>query len=149
VRPTTRTPGFDSAGPAIWDGHVTAFPVGDSLDTMEGAIKVKGSMRSRSGDVVAPLRAKYVVTDCGVELQFAAYPGKTYEYSSFFRGNDLPKLDDKGSSLTDGDTRVTWTPQPKDIALQRGYGSSNDPRLVRARLRFRVSKARTIHVTQC
>jgi hypothetical protein len=150
VRPTTKAPGFDSAGPAILSGNqVAAFPFGDSLDTSKGRVRVKGSIDSRSGDALAPYRATYAATECGVELLFAAYPGNTYEYSAFFRGNDLPKSFNGGKRLSDGKQTVRYSPKPDDIGLQRGYASSVDPRLVRARAMFRVSKARTVHVELC
>jgi hypothetical protein len=150
VRPTTPAPGFDSAGPAILSGsRVAAFPFGDKLDTSKGKVRVRGSIRTSSGDALAPYRADYVATDCGAEVLFAAYPGQTYEYSAFFRGGDQPKLENHGKKLTDGKQIVKFSPKPDDVRLQGGYASSVDPRLVRARAQFRVSKARTVHVEMC
>ncbi|HKP90953.1 MAG TPA: hypothetical protein VJT75_13380 [Thermoleophilaceae bacterium] len=150
VRPTTDAPGFDSAGPAILSGsRIAGIPVGDSLDTSKGNVRVKGSIRSRSDDAMAPYRANYKATDCGAEVLFAAYPGHTYEYSAFFRGGDLPKSFNGGKRLSDGKQTVRYSPRPDDIGLQRGYESSVDPRLVRARTMFRVSKARTVHIEMC
>ncbi|MEA2369080.1 MAG: hypothetical protein QOH38_1798, partial [Thermoleophilaceae bacterium] len=88
-------------------------------------------------------------TECGVEVLFAAYPGNTYEYSAFFRGNDLPTSASNGKKLTNGKQDVRFSPKPDEIGVQRGYASSVDPRLVRARMQFRVSKARTVHVRMC
>ncbi|MEA2308611.1 MAG: hypothetical protein QOI65_897 [Thermoleophilaceae bacterium] len=148
VRPTTAAPGFDSAGPDVLSGgRIGAVAFGDSLATSKGRVRLKGAIRSRSGDYVAPLRETYVAVSCGVELLFAAYPGRTYEYSAFFRGNDLPQR--HGGKLDDGKQRVSASPEPDSVQLERGYGSSVDPRLVRARMRFRVSKARTVHVRMC
>jgi hypothetical protein len=150
VRPTTAAPGFDSAGPDIGSGsHVTGVPVGDRLKTSTGRVRVTGSIRTGSGDAIAPYRASYEATECGVEVLFAAYPGQTYVYSSFFRGNELPESANHGKRLTNGEQTVRVSPRPDDVSLQRGYASAVDPRLVRARYEFRVSKARTVHVEMC
>jgi hypothetical protein len=148
VRPTTAAPGFDSAGPDVLSGgRVAGVPVGDSLKTAKGRVRVNGSIRSRGGDGMAPYRASYAAVSCGVELLFAAYPGRTYEYSTFFGGNDLPTVD--GGKVSDGDTNAKASPSPDSVQLERGYGSAGYPRMVRARMRFRVSKARTVHVRMC
>ena len=148
LRPTTKAPGFDSSGPAILSGsHIDAIPVGDKLDTSKGQVRVKGWIRDRSLNAIEPYRANYVATDCGAEVLFAAYPGQTYEYSAFFRGNKKPHQD--GGKLSTKDQTVTVSPKPDDVAIKHGYASAVDPELVRARLRFRVSKPRTVHVEMC
>jgi hypothetical protein len=150
VRPTTNSPGFNSAGPSIVSGSsIAAIPVGDRLDTSKGKVRVRGSIESRSGQALAPYRASFLATDCGVEELFAAYPGQTYEYSAFFRGGDKPAAEDGGKKLSDGNQVVRLSPAPDDVKLQSGYHSSVDPSLVRARIHWRVSKARTVHVEMC
>jgi hypothetical protein len=150
VRPTTNAPGFNSAGPNVMSGSsIAAIPVGDKLDTSKGRVRVDGSIRTRGGDAVAPYRASFEATDCGVEELFAAYPGQTYEYSAFFRGGSKPGSENHGRKLTDGTQVVRLSPAPDDVKLQTGYASSVDPRLVRARVQWRVSKARTVHVEMC
>jgi hypothetical protein len=128
---------------------IEAIPVGDKLDTSKGKVRVKGSIRSRGGSAVAPYRASFEATDCGVEELFAAYPGQTYEYSAFFRGGDKPASENHGKKLTDGKQVVRLSPAPDDVKLQTGYHSSVDPSLVRARIHWRVSEARTVHVEMC
>jgi hypothetical protein len=148
VRPTTSAPGFDSAGPDVLSGsRVSGIPVGSRVKTSSGKATLRGSIVSSAGRILAPLRNTYVATACGVEVLFAAYPGRTYEYSAFFRGKQLPTRD--GAKLTGKDQTALASPKPDSVVLQRGYGSANDPRLVRARMRFRVSKARTVHITLC
>jgi hypothetical protein len=150
VRPTTNAPGWNSAGPNVMSGSsIEAIPVGDKLDTSKGKVRVKGSIRSRGGSAVAPYRASFEATDCGVEELFAAYPGQTYEYSAFFRGGDKPESENHGKKLTDGKQVVRLSPAPDDVKLQTGYHSSVDPSLVRARIHWRVSEARTVHVEMC
>jgi hypothetical protein len=151
IRPTTKAPGFDSAGPAILSGNsVVGVPVGDHLETSSGSVQVLGGIRSRSGSNLETLRARYLATSCGVELLFAAYPGHAYEYSAFFRGTRSPKRD--GGKLTGrgpSDQTVTADPAPYKVHIQKDYGSANDPRLVRARMRFQVANKRTVHVEMC
>ena len=150
VRPTTEAPSFDTAGPAILSGNrIAGRAVGDRLKTSRGKVRVSGSIRDRSGDSIAPYRANYAATECGVEVLFAAYPGHIYEYSAFFRGGDYPKSYNGGKRLSDGKQTVRYSPKPDDIGLQRGYESSVDPRLVRARTMFRVSQPRTVHIEMC
>jgi hypothetical protein len=148
VRPTTAAPGFDSAGPDVLSGNsVLGVPVGDRVETATGKVSIVGRIVSSSGSTVAPLRSTYVATACGVELQFAAAPGRTYEYSAFFRGTKSPIRD--GGTLVGGSQTVTANPKPDTVHVKKEYGSANDPRLVRARMRFRVPKARTVHVEMC
>ena len=148
IRPTTKAPGFDSAGPDILSGNsVVGVPVGDHLETSSGSVRVLGGIRSSSGNNLETLRARYSATACGVELQFAAYPGHVYEYSAFFRGTKSPKRD--GGKLTGAEQTVTADPAPYKVHIQKKYGSANDPRLVRARMRFQVAKKRTVHVEMC
>jgi hypothetical protein len=148
VRPTTAAPGFDSAGPNVLSGgSLAGVPVGDTFSTSGGKVSMRGAIRSRSGSGLAPLRASYVATSCGVELLFAAYPGVTYEYSAFFRGKAPPARN--GRKLIGKDQRLSADPEPDSVVFQKGYGSAGFPRYTRARMRFRVSKARTVHVTMC
>jgi hypothetical protein len=150
VRPTTNAPGFNSAGPNVMSGSsIAAIPIGDSLDTSKGKVRVKGSITSRSGQRIEPYRASFEATECGVEELFAAYPGQTYEYSAFFRGGDKPSSENGGKKLTDGKQVVRVSPAPDGVKLQTGYHSSVDPRLVRARMQWRVSEPRTVHVEMC
>ena len=148
VRPKTRVPGFDSAGPDLLSGSaVVGVPVGDRLETSTGAARVSGAIRDRAGAELAPYRASYVARGCGVELRFAAYPGSVYEYSAFFRGRERPEQD--GGRLAGGGQRVVASPEPSSVRLERGYGSAVDPRLVRARMRFSVPRARTVRIRMC
>ena len=148
ARPKTRSPAFDSAGPDIVSGTaVVGIPVGDAARTSSGRVRVTGSIRDRHGEPLAPYRASYVTKSCGVELRFAAGPGHVYEYSAFFRGAHLPAR--RGGELRGGGLRVTATPAPASVSLQRGYGSAADPHLVRARMRFRVSRPSTVQVRMC
>jgi len=60
-----------------------------------------------------------------------------FEYSAFFRkGAAAPAVDDHG--VTGGDLRVHCS-EPVEVELEDGYSSGADPRLVRARLRFRAT----------
>jgi hypothetical protein len=148
VRPTTRAPGFDSAGPDVLSGNrVVGIPVGQHVKTSDGRVSVLGSIESSSGSAIAPLRSTYVATACGVELRFAAYPGHAYEYSAFFHGSKSPKRD--GGTLTGVDQTVTADPKPDTVHIEKSYGSANDPRLVRARMRFQVRAKRTVHIDMC
>jgi hypothetical protein len=149
ARPKTRSPAFDSAGPDIVGGAaVVGVPVGDDATTSSGRVRVTGSIRDRHGQPLVPYRASYVARACGVELRFAARPGFVYEYSAFFRGGRLPDRGRAGE-LRGGGGRVTASPAPASVRLERGYGSAVDPRLVRARLRFAVPRPRTVRVRMC
>jgi hypothetical protein len=148
IRPTTRTPGFDSAGPDVLSGdRVVGIPVGEHVETAPGQATITGGIRSSANHTIVSLRSRYVATACGVELQFAAYPGHTYEYSAFFRGTRSPKR--AGGTLTAGDQTVTASPEPDKVHIEKDYGSANDPHLVRARMRFEVAQKRTVHVAMC
>jgi hypothetical protein len=149
ARPKTRSPAFDSAGPDIVSGAAVAgVPVGDDATTSSGRARVTGSIRDRHGQPLAPYRASYVTRACGVELGFAARPGFVYEYSAFFRGSRLPERGRPGE-LRGAGLHVTASPAPASIRLERGYGSSADPHLVRARMRFGVPAPRTVRVRMC
>jgi hypothetical protein len=148
-RPKTTAPAFDSAGPDVISGAaVVGVPVGDAASTSTGRVRVTGSIRDRRGRPLAPYRASYVTRRCGVELRFAANPGFVYEYSAFFRGSRLPERGRAGE-LRGGGLRVTASPAPASVKLERGYGSSADPHLVRARMRFGVPAPRTVRVRMC
>jgi hypothetical protein len=148
VRPTTQSPGFDSAGPDVLSGNrVIGIPIGDHVKTSRGKISLVGEIQSSSGSNYAPLRSTYEATQCGVQLLFAGDPGHTYEYSAFFRGTKSPKHD--GGLLTAGDQTVTADPPPDKLHIKKDYGSSNDPHLVRARMRWSASAKRTIRVEMC
>jgi hypothetical protein len=148
ARPKTRTPSFDSSGPDIVSGAaVVGAPVGADATTSRGRVRVTGSIGDRHGRALAPYRASYATTACGVALRFAVRPGLVYEYSAFFRGTKSPKRD--GGTLTGADQVVTADPAPETVHIKKSYGSANDPRLVRARMRFRVSKARDVRVEMC
>jgi hypothetical protein len=150
ARPTTNAPGWNSAGPNLMSGSsIMAIPVGDKLDTSKGRVRVKGQIEAQSGQALAPYRASFEATECGVEELFAAYPGQTYEYSAFFRRGDKPSVENDGKKLTDGKQVVRVSPAPDGIKLQTGYHSAVDPSLVRARMQWRVSKPRTVHVEMC
>jgi hypothetical protein len=149
ARPTTASPGFDSAGPNVVSGAaLVGVPVGEDATTSRGRVRVTGAMRDRAGRSVAPYRASYVTRDCGVELRFAARPGLVYEYSAFFRGRQLPDRGREGE-LRGGGRRVVASPAPASVSFGRGYGSAVDPHLVRARMRFSVPRARTVRVRMC
>jgi hypothetical protein len=125
VRPTTQSPGFDSAGPDVLSGNrVIGIPVGDHVKTSRGKISLVGEIQSSSGSNYAPLQSTYEATQCGVQLLFAADPGHTYEYSAFFRGTKSPKHD--GGLLTAGDQTVTADPPPDKLHIKKDYGSAND-----------------------
>src|SRR5919202_446633 len=118
VRPTTNAPGFNSAGPDLMSGDsILGIPVGDRLKTSKGKVRVQGDIEARTGQALAPYRASFDATDCGVEELFAAYPGQTYEYSAFFRGGDKPSSDDDGKKLTNGTQVVRVSPAPDDVKL--------------------------------
>ncbi|HKP90951.1 MAG TPA: hypothetical protein VJT75_13370, partial [Thermoleophilaceae bacterium] len=149
TRPKTRSPALDSAGPDVVRGAaVVGVPIGDAATTASGRVRVTGSIRDRRGRPLAPYRASYVATGCGVELRFAARPGLVYEYSAFFRGRDLPDRRG-GGEIRGGGLRVSASPDPVSVVLQRGYGSAVDPRLVRARMRFSLPRPGTVSVTMC
>jgi hypothetical protein len=149
VRPATRAPAIDSAGPDVLaGGRVAGVPIGSSLRASpRSGVALAGAIRAPRGPALAPLRARYRATSCGVELTFEVLPGRTYEYSAFLRGPRSPVR--RGGLLRGGDQTVDAAPAPVSVRLEPGYGSAVDPHLVRARLRFRVPRPASVRVTMC
>ena len=77
-------------------------------------------------------------------MGWAARRGDRFEQSVFF--TQRPTV--AGRTLTGGDQRVTVS-ERAGVVLQRGYSSGADPKLFRARIRFRASRGRGLSVTVC
>jgi len=145
VRPrTARRP--DSAGPLLRSGSATYFPEGRTIRaTRGGNVTIGGGFRDAGGRIVRRgARFTFRPTGCGVKMAWGARRGERFEQSVFF--TERPKV--AGRTLTGGDQRVTVS-ERAGVALQSGYSSGTDPKLVRARIRFGAGRGRALSVTVC
>jgi hypothetical protein len=122
----------DTAGPVV--NGVT--PKGDTIRVGSSGrvtVKARGS------------RFTYEPTACGVKLSFPVTKGDVVDYSAFFRRG---RPDRNGSKLAESG-QVLSANTPVEAEFQSGYSSGMDPRLLRARLRFRPEHDRDLRVTVC
>ena len=141
-----------SAGPLLIRGSRRGYPWGTRTRVRRGTVTVFGGWKvpGEGGSWMRyGTRFRYVPTACGVRLSFRARRGDRIEYSSFLRAyRQRPRLERAG--LTDSRQRVTASPRPNALHVdRRAYHSASDPSLRRARMRFRVRRARTISITVC
>ena len=135
---TTR--GYQAAGPVL-RGSDPGYPEGTELRLgRKGAVVIRGGFRTRSGRWLRRgVTFTFTPTACGVRLSFPARRGDRFEYSAFFRGG----AERSASTVRDGVGRVSFDTRPS-VALDGGYASGSDVRLVRATARWKPRGAAAI-----
>ena len=106
-----------------------------------------GTFHTARGEAGRPFRFTYRPTACGVAIEFRARAGEDYEYSAFLPSHRrLPNV--RGRTVSGGAYRVSFN-LPGAVRLERGYASSSEPWLVRARIRLHPAKTDIARVTLC
>jgi len=129
----------DSAGPILLKGNRRALPYGRRMKLDDdGVVRIGGGFMTQTGEWLrSGVTFRFAPDDGGVRLTFGAHARERFEYSAFFReGAAALAVEDHG--VTGGDLRVSCS-EPVEVELEDGYSSGTDPRLVRARLRFRAA----------
>jgi hypothetical protein len=153
----------DSAGPLLVTRHGRRALGGDRLRPLaKGGVRVSGAYR-RIGAAHGGVRGGVETirpTRCGAEVSFGGRRGERVEYSVFLP--DRPPREQPGRQYSDplrgpvtapgsvsaADTFVSFDPSAK-VTLRHGYQSATDPHVVRARLRWKLDRDRTLRVTIC
>jgi len=140
VRP--RPMAFDeaeTAGPVVERDGQRLTPVGDSIALEHGgAVVVRGQL----GD--EPTTFRFTPAGRGVRMTFWARAGDVVTYSAYLPAEEAQVSD---GSVSDRAATVSATPRPASIALERGFASCCDARMVAARMRIPVSTDRTVTIT--
>jgi len=137
----------DSAGPVLLEGNRRALPYGRRMKVDgDGVVKIGGGFMTQTGEWLrSGITFRFAPDDGGVRLTFRAEARERFEYSAFFRkGAAAPAVDDHG--VTGDDLRVHCS-EPVEVELEDGYSSGAEPRLVRARLRFRAAAGGLIWIS--
>jgi hypothetical protein len=154
LRPVTERLVPQSAGPqlTIRRGGVTAIPYGESIGVgPDRATTISGGWRAPHPSkrwVRRGVQFRFEPVGCGVRLTFPARAGDLFEYSAFMRGTKRDVTIGPGV-VTDATQSVSTSPIPQAVALEGGYASAADPRLVRARIKFEPQVDQTVAVTVC
>jgi hypothetical protein len=139
-----------SAGPVLERGGVRGYPSGRGIKISGGSVTVYGGFLTSGGRWLRRgVRFRYVPTACGVRVSVRGKRGDRFEYSSFLRSfRQNPVIGRK--ELSDSVQRVTASPLPGVVRTDRKrYYSATDPKLRRARMRFRLHRAQVISITTC
>jgi hypothetical protein len=142
--------GADSAGPVLIRGGERAFPVGRKLGVRGGVVTLRGAYRTAGGRRLRRgARLRYAPTRCGVRVTWWARRGDRFEYSAFARAHNRRPVVSRWR-ISDWVQRVSARPRPGKVSVDRRvYWSATDPRLRRARMRWRVRRAGRLSVTTC
>jgi hypothetical protein len=119
---------------------------GSSLRLENGrAVAIRGGFRDRSGRWVRRgVTFTFTPVACGVRLSFGAEAGDLIAYVGFFTRSPSRS----GTSVRDSSQAIRFPAAP-DLALSGAFASGTDVGLVRARGRFRRSRAGTAAIQIC
>jgi len=137
----------DSAGPVLLKGNRRALPYGRRMRVDDGgAVRIGGGFMTQTGEWLrSGVTFRFAPDAGGVRLTFRAEARERFEYSAFFRdGPPAPAVEDCGVAA--GELRVSCS-ERVEVVLEDGYSSGADPRLVRARLRFRAAAGGLIWIS--
>ena len=126
----------DSVGPVLLRGNRRGFPYGRRMrvEREDGVVRIGGGFMTAAGDWLrSGVTFRWEPEDDGVRLSFGAERGERFEYSAMFRG--APVATSGGAA--DDDSAVRVSEPVDDVDFDAGYSSGADPRLVRARVRFK------------
>lgn len=146
LRAHPRTDHWDATGPVLelhgqrarMVGHNTHFAGG-------GTIVVAARFRTHAGRTVRSTDVRFKPTRCGIRIEVTGREGDVWEHSAFYAVRPL-RLGRR--AVTDGQT-VFRANAPARISFSSGYASALDARLVRARLRVRLTGRKRVTFEAC
>jgi hypothetical protein len=128
----------DSAGPVLHKGNRRALPYGRRLRIGDdGTVRIGGGFMLDSGEWLrSGVTFRFEPDGEDVRMTFGALRGERFEFSAFFReGAKPPTAESHG--VSDEELRARCS-EPIELSVEEGYSSGADPKLLRARLRFRA-----------
>ena len=134
LRPRPMTVGRppSSAGPVLVAAGREWFPYGNDVRVgPRGVVTLRGGFRDASGsDLGRPLAVRYAPLPDGVRISFALAKGETVRMRTFLPEDSARKT--RGRAAIDANATATLRPRPRSVALEYGFSSCCDERLVAA-----------------